>query len=204
MQYFIFRHNVTVQDIAFFCKSLIDTFSIYPQFCRNVFNTKYGKFQFSGICNFLSSLMITPLSLHRFLSKTNHFYYHITEVRAIQLTFYISVPFFPAVPPPIPCWGDSAASPQPLAGPTHFAGERAGRQMRAPGSRGMDALGERGNALRETRHLFERSELCRGFLALSIPPGAVVHLPRDPISPQLPSRPLATAKLNPPPAAPPS
>ncbi len=104
------------------------------------------------------------------------------------------IPLFSAVTP-ITIYspaGGSAASPQPLAQPTYFAGERAGRQMRAPGSRGMDALGSRGNALRETRHLFERSELCRGFLALSIPPRAVVHPPRDPISPQLPSRPLAT------------
>ncbi len=38
MQHFIFRHDITVQNIALFGKCLIDTLCIHPQLCCYIFN----------------------------------------------------------------------------------------------------------------------------------------------------------------------
>ena len=49
MQDLIFRHNIAIQNIAFFRKRLIHPFCIHAQPRGDIFNTKYSKLQFPGI-----------------------------------------------------------------------------------------------------------------------------------------------------------
>ena len=52
MQHFKFRHDIAVHNIALFGKCLIDALCTHTQFCRHIFNAKYGKLQFTGIFDF--------------------------------------------------------------------------------------------------------------------------------------------------------
>lgn len=53
VQHFILRHDVAVQNIAFFGKCPIDTLCIHAKLCGNIFYAEYCKFKLSGIFDFL-------------------------------------------------------------------------------------------------------------------------------------------------------